>query len=104
MNPEKLLAALALLVCAVMLLRLVVAAPHRERFDRALSRTWQKMSSLAIQLVRWPTRRRQARQGALDAIARAQRQPKGQWKGNVYTPDSFSGHKDGDTPSKRDLH
>jgi hypothetical protein len=109
MNPEKLLAGLALAVCAVMLLRLALPEPRRVRFDRALLRSWQQLASFATNLIHWPTRRRQARQAALDAITRAQKKSeaplaKGQWKGNVYTPDSFGSGRDGDAPSKRDLH
>jgi hypothetical protein len=73
MNPEKLLAGLSLVVCAVMLLRLTLRAP-----------------------------RRAARAAAQDAIRRAQTKPNGQWKGNVYTPDSFGSERK--PPSKRDLH
>lgn len=109
MNSEKLLAGLALTVCLVMLLRLALPAPRRDRFDRALLRGWQQLASFTTNLFQWPTRRRQARQAALDAITRAQKKSsgssaRGQWKGNVYTPDSFGSQQDGDGPSKRDLH
>lgn len=109
MNPEKLLAGLALLVCVAMLLRLVLSAPRRVRFDRALLRSWQQLASFVTNLIQWPSRRRQARQAAVDAITRAQKKSsrpsaKGQWKGNVYTPDAFGSEPDGDLPPKRDLH
>jgi hypothetical protein len=102
MNPEKLLAGLALAVCAVMLLRLILRAPRRERFDRALLRMWQRLSAAVTNLIHWPVRRRAAREAAQEAIRRAQNKPSGQWKGNVYTPDSFGPERE--PPSKRDLH
>jgi hypothetical protein len=102
MNPEKLLAGLALMVCAAMLLRLALPAPRRQRFDRALLRMWQRLSTTVINLIHWPARRRAAREAAQDAIRRAQNKPSGQWKGNVYTPDSFGSERK--PPSKRDLH
>jgi hypothetical protein len=102
MNPEKLLAGLALVVCAVMLLRLTLREPRRARFDRALLRIWQQLSASVRNLIHWPARRRAARAAAQDAIRRAQTKPSGQWKGNVYTPDSFGAERK--PPSKRDLH
>jgi hypothetical protein len=102
MNPEKLLAALALAVCVVMLLRMAVPATRRARLDRALLRIWQQLRTAAHNLIHWSARRRAAREAAQDAIRRAQTKPSGQWKGNVYTPDSFGSERK--PPSKRDLH
>ncbi len=102
MNPEKLLAGLALAVCVVMLLRLTLRAPRRERFDRALLRMWQQRSTAVTNLIHRPARRRAAREAAQDAIRRAQNKPGGQWKGNVYTPDSFDSERK--PPPEGDLH
>jgi hypothetical protein len=102
MNPEKLLAGLAFVVCVVMLLRLALPAARRDRIDRGLRRSWQYLSAAVTGLACWPARRRAARQAAQDAIRRAQNKPSGQWKGNVYTPDSFGSERN--PPSKRDLH
>jgi hypothetical protein len=102
MNPEKLLAALALAVCVVMLLRMALPATRRARLDRAMLRIWQQLSASVHNLIHWSARRRAAREAAQDAIRRAQTKPSGQWKGNVYTPDSFGSERK--PPSKRDLH
>ena len=96
------MAGLALAVCLVMLLRLALPAPRRGRFDRALLKMWQRLSLAVINLVQWPARRRAARAAAQDAIRRAQNKPSGQWKGNVYTPDSFGSERE--PPPNRDLH
>jgi hypothetical protein len=104
MNPEKLLAGLALAVCVAMLGRMLLSTTRRHRLDGALRRTWQQLKSTLIGLIHWPTHRRNARKAARDAIARAQQKPKGRWKGNVYTPDSFGSEPDREPPSKRDLH
>ncbi|XVJ71397.1 MAG: hypothetical protein HEQ39_18720 [Rhizobacter sp.] len=102
MNPEKLLAGLAFAVCVVMLLRMALPAPRLGRFDRGFLRAWRQLWTACTDLMHWPARRRAARQAAQDAIRRAQNKPGGQWKGNVYTPDSFGSERD--PPSKRDLH
>jgi hypothetical protein len=102
MNPEKLLAGLALAVCVVMLLRLALPHRRRQRFDHALLQAWQRLSLCTMNVIQWPARRRAARAAAQDAIRRAQNKPSGQWKGNVYTPDSFGSEQK--PRSKRDLH
>ena len=102
MNPERLLAGLALAVCVVMLLRLALPAPRRQRFDRVLLKIWHRLSLAVIKLIQWPAQRRAARAAAQDAIRRAQNKPSGQWTGNVYTPDSFGSERK--PPSKNDLH
>jgi hypothetical protein len=102
MNPEKLLAGLALAVCVGMLLRMALPAPRRGRLDRGFLRAWQQLRATLAHLIHGPARRRAAREAAQQAIRRAQNKPSGQWKGNVYTPDSFG--SDREPPSKRDLH
>jgi hypothetical protein len=102
MNPEKLLAGLALAVCVAVLVRLALRPPRRQRFDRALLQVWQQLSTGTMNVIQWPARRRAAREAAQEVIRRAQNKPTGQWKGNVYTPDSFGSERK--PPSKRDLH
>lgn len=83
---EKLLAALVLAVCVVMLLRLTLGPVRRGRFDRSALRLWAGLRARAVALWRWPRSRRKAQQLADDAIRRAR---EGRWDGNVYTPDRF---------------
>lgn len=83
---EQVFAALVVAVCAVLLLRLVIGAQRRARFDRFFVRLWQGLRSGALALWRWPQKRRQARRLAEDAIRRASQ---GKWDGNVYTPEQF---------------
>lgn len=84
---EKVLAGLALAVCAVLLLRLVLGEPRRRRFDAALRRAWLATKRRASHLWHWRERKRLAEQAAADAIERARRA--GEWDGNVYKPKSF---------------
>jgi hypothetical protein len=79
-------AAIVLAACLVMLLRLALGARRRQRFDAVAIRAWLRLRAAAVALWRWPRSRRQARQLADETIRRASR---GQWDGNVYTPDEF---------------
>ena len=104
---EKLLAALVLIVCLVMLGRMMLPARQQQRFD-ALLRDWRdRLRSLRD---RRPWQRRAARQDAArtaeEAIRKARRaasrrpnahgghdaekaEPEGEWDGNVFRPKSF---------------
>jgi hypothetical protein len=83
---EKGFAAIVLAACLVMLLRLVIGARRRQRFDAIAIRSWLRERGAALALWRWPRSRRRARQLADDAIRRASQ---GQWDGNVYRPEQF---------------
>jgi hypothetical protein len=118
MPADKLLAALALVVCAVMLLRMILGARQRARMDQAAWRCWQVTRRWAQALWHWRARRTHARDTAAAMIRRAQtKKSTGQWEGNVYRPKEFgepgaqrpaSGHSADDPsdapPPKRDLH
>ena len=90
---EPLLAALTLVVCAVLGVRLCLSEARQQRFDRALRRWGWTLRRGALQLWHWRTSRRLARSEA-DAVIRRARGGKtaddeGEWTGNVYTPKSF---------------
>jgi hypothetical protein len=86
MSADKILAALVVAACAVMLLRLALGARRRRRFDAAWYAFAQALRSLPKRLTRRRARRRQAEQAADAAIRRAQGVDR---DGNVYTPESF---------------
>jgi hypothetical protein len=107
---EKLLAALVLIVCLVMLGRMMLPARQQQRFD-ALLRDWRDW--LRALRDRRPWQRRAARHDAArtaeEAIRKARRaasrrpngghgsrghdaekaEPEGEWDGNVFRPKSF---------------
>jgi hypothetical protein len=109
---EKLLAALVLIVCLVLLGRMMLPERQQQRFD-ALLRDWRdRLSALRH---RRPWQRRASRQDAArtaeEAIRKARRaasrpngvngshagqrhdaakpEPDGEWDGNVFRPKSF---------------
>lgn len=95
---EPLLAALTLVVCAVLGVRLCLSPARRERFDRTLRGWGWTLRHGARQLWHWRTSRRLARTEAEAAIRRARGgrgtgangdADEGEWTGNVYTPKSF---------------
>ncbi|HWH84628.1 MAG TPA: hypothetical protein VNU71_20560 [Burkholderiaceae bacterium] len=84
------LAALALVVVVVLLVRLTMSVPRRYRFDSAMRRAWRALQRAALRVWRWRAVRREAqraREVADEAIRRAR--DRGEWDGNVYTPKSF---------------
>jgi hypothetical protein len=103
---EKLLAALVLIVCLVMLGRMLLSARAQQRFDTALREWRDRLRSL---FQRRPGQRRASRQDAArtaeEAILKARRtasrrpnghgssadkaEPEGEWDGNVFRPKSF---------------
>lgn len=83
---EKGFAAVVLVACLVMLLRLALGARRRQRFDAVAIRIWLRLRAAAAAVWRWPRSRREARKLADDAIRRASQ---GQWDGNVYRPEQF---------------
>ena len=99
---EKLLAALVLVVCLVMLGRMLLPARQQQRFDAALREWRDRLRALRH---RRPWQRRAARQDAArtaeEAIRKARRtasrgnghdgkaEPEGEWDGNVFRPKSF---------------
>ena len=87
---ERVLAAIVMAICAVMLLRLVLGERRRARFDAWLRRHWLRLRHTGHNLWRWRENRRQAEQArkvADELIKRAR--DRGEWDGNVYTPKSF---------------
>ena len=87
---ERVIAAIALVVVVVMLLRLTMSVPRRYRFDAALRRVWLALRRTGLRVWHWRAARRdaqRAREVADEAIQRAR--DRGDWDGNVYTPKSF---------------
>lgn len=85
---DGVLAGIALAVCVVLLLRLVVGARRRDRFDAAARRTWRASRQRAVALWRWPGQRRAAARAADEIIRRAARRDADQ-DGNVIRPKAF---------------
>ena len=88
---ERVFAALAIAVCAVLLLRLVIGEKRRWRLDSAFWRHWRTLRRSVRTARRWPTARRDAAKVAQEAIRRAREAARegGEWEGNVYKPKSF---------------
>lgn len=93
---EKILAAIVLLVCALLLVRLVIGERRRWRYDAFWRRLWAGTRIRALRVWHWRAASRKARRDADEAIRRARG---GEWDGNVYKPKSFQGKRD-----KRNLH
>lgn len=91
---EKASAAVVLLLCIVLMVRLLLSASRRARFDAAVRRTWLRSRHGALSLYHWRDRRRTAERAAEEAIRRARGArsgdpAEGEWEGNVYKPKSF---------------
>jgi len=84
MTIDRVLAAIALAVCVVLLVRLAVGARWRARGDAALRRVLRAIRGMALSV----RHRREAARAAEEAIKRA-RDHGGEWDGNVYKPKSF---------------
>ncbi|MDN3922483.1 hypothetical protein [Roseateles violae] len=106
---EKFLAALVLLICIALALRMALPAAQQRRLDERLRRLGRGLQSGWQRARRWRTRRasaaehRAAAAEAEAAIRRARAGSKmvdGEWDGNVYRPKSFKGRK----RDKRNLH
>ncbi|MEP7298994.1 MAG: hypothetical protein ABI702_22645 [Burkholderiales bacterium] len=83
MTAERILAAIALAVCVVLLVRLMIGARRRRRVDSAVRRAWGALRGLVMSV----RHRREAARVADEAIKRAR--SRGEWDGNVYTPKEF---------------
>lgn len=87
---ERVLAAIVIAFCAIMLVRLALGARRRARFDAFFRRLWLRVRHAAHAAWRWRESRRNAelaRRAADELIKRAR--DRGEWDGNVYTPKSF---------------
>lgn len=85
MSIERLLAAIALAVCAVLLVRLAIGARRRARLDALLYRVARALRGVVMSV----RHRREAARVADEAIKRARERSEGEWDGNVYKPKSF---------------
>ena len=86
---EKVLAALTLAACAVLLARLLMGETRRWRFDAAVRRAWLATQCRFLLMWNWRASKRAAALAAEDAIRRARQKAGGEWDGNVYKPKSF---------------
>src|ERR1700712_4171777 len=87
---ERVLAAIVIAICAVMLVRLALSGRRRARFDAFFRRLWMRLRHAGHAISRWRQARRNveiARKTADELIKRAR--DRGEWNGNVYTPKSF---------------
>jgi hypothetical protein len=81
---ERILAALVLVACALLLVRLMLGPRRRARLDAGLRSFAYATRRRATALRRWRSTRREAARVADEAIRRAR--GRGEWDGNVYTP------------------
>jgi len=92
---EKLFAGVVLAICLVLMLRLVLGARRRDRFDAAARRAWGNSQQFLSSAYHWRSQRREAERKADEVIRRAQGRSansenlEGEWEGNVYKPKSF---------------
>ena len=87
---ERVLAAIVIAVCVLLLLRLLIGERPRRKLDAALYRAGTRLRRSASSLRHWRRARRDAQHAARiadEAIRRAR--DRGDWDGNVYTPKSF---------------
>ena len=88
---ERLFAAIVLAACVLLLVRLLIGARRRYRFDAAMRRAARRVRSIATSPRRWRESRHdaaRAAEAASDAIRRA-RGRDGEWDGNVFKPKSL---------------
>jgi hypothetical protein len=86
---DKILAALTLAACAVLLARLLVGETRRWRFDAVVRRSWFATQRRFLLMWHWRSAKRAAAKAAEDAIRRARQKDGGEWEGNVYKPKAF---------------
>lgn len=98
MSSEKLFAALGLVACAVMLVRIGLGKRARSRLDGFIRQVWLDIAAGTSQIWARRSKRRIARQVMQEAIRRAQTKARGRWSGNVYMPDAFERRKDENKP------
>ena len=68
---EKVFAAIVVLACLILLLRQLLGARRRLRWDAALGRVWRRVRTTAVRFYRWPAAHRRAQREADAAIRRA---------------------------------
>ncbi len=85
---DQFLAGAVLTVCVGLLLRLLVGAHRRQRFDAAVRRAWLAARQRALSLWHWRARRDAAAREAAEVIRRAARKA-AERDGNVIRPNAF---------------
>lgn len=94
----QIIAALGLLACVALALRMALPARLRQRLDSQARRAWYTATAWRRQQVIRKTAAAQAEAAIQRARASASK-PEGEWDGNVYRPKRFDKRKD-----KRNLH
>lgn len=92
MGADKIFSVLVAAVCVVMLIRLALGEPRRQRLDRAFTQAWLRLHRQALAIWHWRRHRQsaaQAQQAAQDVIQRVRHRV--DKDGNVYTPQAFKG-------------
>lgn len=98
---SNILAALGLLTCLLLALRMALPAARQRQVDAMLRRTWAQLRERALQLRHWRRHRQHSKQAAAEAaelIRRAKAREAVDRDGNVYRPKQF------DPKKRRDLH
>ena len=91
---EKIPAALGLLICLLLALRLIIGPARRRRLDERLGRFGRLLKQWSQRLVHWRRRRQVARIARVEATelirrAKSGSKDEGEWVGNVYHPKKF---------------
>ena len=101
---DKILAALGLAACVLLLVRMLLPAGGRRRLDAAGRRAWSALRGAGTAVLHWRTWRERRRRSQATAEAAIERARRGRWDGNVYKPDSFERRGDGAAGRPRKPH
>jgi hypothetical protein len=93
---EKVFAAIMVVVCVVLLLRMLLRPRRRARVDASLRKQAAVWRSRVVRAALWPAAELRARRETKEAIRRARRSAS-EREGNVISPKAFKGRR-------RDLH
>ncbi len=93
---EKVFAAVMVVLCVVLLLRMLLRPRRRARVDASVRKQAAVWRSRVVRAALWPAAELRARRETKEAIRRAQRSAS-EREGNVISPKAFKGRR-------RDLH
>ena len=99
MSAEKILAALGLVACVFMLIRVAFGKRSNVLPGDAGEGCWKKIKSRFFEYVQWHVRRRLARQVTRDVILRAKMRSTNRSKGPVDKPELLGGADGSKKPS-----
>lgn len=107
MNFTKIIAAVGLLSCIFLAIRMALSPRLRQQLDARLRRAAWAIRDLGHSLLQWLRGQRFKKAAASEAeaaIRRARTKPEGEWDGNVYRPKSFDKSSNGGGKKPRNLH